>query len=85
MYLYVLYIHVYFCTLTHTLFVLFRSLSSLWRQENILQQELQSAREDLNKKEQALRSITGKVTVFPFYFLYFAYFSLIPCLPVFSF
>ncbi|XP_029645024.1 structural maintenance of chromosomes protein 3 isoform X1 [Octopus sinensis] len=34
--------------------------NSLWRQENILQQELQSAREDLNKKEQALRSITGK-------------------------
>lgn len=32
----------------------------LWRQENVLQQELQTTREELSKKEQALRSMTGK-------------------------
>lgn len=29
-----------------------------------MQQELQSCREELSKKEQALRSITGKVVIF---------------------
>ncbi|KAK6174533.1 hypothetical protein SNE40_017790 [Patella caerulea] len=34
--------------------------SSLWRQENALQQTLQTTREELSKKEQGLRSLTGK-------------------------
>ncbi|XP_050395923.1 structural maintenance of chromosomes protein 3 [Patella vulgata] len=34
--------------------------SSLWRQENALQQTLQATREELSKKEQGLRSLTGK-------------------------
>ncbi|XP_046369014.1 structural maintenance of chromosomes protein 3-like [Haliotis rufescens] len=34
--------------------------SALWRQENSLQQTLQSGREELSKKEQGLRSLTGK-------------------------
>ena len=35
--------------------------SALWRQENVLQQELAATKEELSKKEQALRSMTGKV------------------------
>ncbi len=35
----------------------------LWRQENAMQQQIASIREEVNKKEQALRSITGKVRV----------------------
>ena len=35
--------------------------SVLWRQENAMQQQIASVREELSKKEQALRSITGKV------------------------
>jgi hypothetical protein len=35
--------------------------SALWRQENILQQEINTTREELSKKEQGLRSMTGKV------------------------
>ncbi|XP_064600089.1 structural maintenance of chromosomes protein 3-like [Liolophura sinensis] len=34
--------------------------NTLWRQESVMQQELQAAREELSKKEQGLRSITGK-------------------------
>ncbi|XP_041368808.1 structural maintenance of chromosomes protein 3-like [Gigantopelta aegis] len=34
--------------------------SALWRQENTLQQTLASTREELAKKEQGLRSLTGK-------------------------
>lgn len=35
----------------------------LWRQETLLQQELQSTREELSKKEQGLRSMIGKATL----------------------
>ena len=38
--------------------------SALWRQENILQQEINTTREELSKKEQGLRSMTGKVGYF---------------------
>ena len=38
--------------------------SVLWRQENAMQQQIGSVRDELNKKEQALRSITGKVCFF---------------------
>lgn len=38
------------------------SYSALWRQETLLQQELQSTREELSKKEQGLRSMIGKVS-----------------------
>ncbi|OWF38325.1 structural maintenance of chromosomes protein 3-like [Mizuhopecten yessoensis] len=34
--------------------------NAMWRQENIMQQELVGIREELSKKEQALRSMTGK-------------------------
>ncbi|KAG1659850.1 Structural maintenance of chromosomes protein 3 [Nymphon striatum] len=34
--------------------------NELWRQENTMQQNLSQVKEDLNKKEQALRSMTGK-------------------------
>lgn len=34
--------------------------NNLWRTENAMQQQIASLKEDLNKKEQALRSITGK-------------------------
>ncbi|KAK3611250.1 hypothetical protein CHS0354_003879 [Potamilus streckersoni] len=34
--------------------------SVLWRQENVLQQELQAVREEYHKREQALHSMTGK-------------------------
>ncbi|KAL3863460.1 hypothetical protein ACJMK2_005214 [Sinanodonta woodiana] len=34
--------------------------SVLWRQENVLQQELQGVREEYHKREQALHSMTGK-------------------------
>ncbi|XP_052773319.1 structural maintenance of chromosomes protein 3-like [Mya arenaria] len=37
--------------------------SSLWREENHLQQNLVSLRDELSKKEQALRSMTGKATL----------------------
>ena len=37
--------------------------SVLWRQENAMQQAIASTREEVSKKEQALRSITGKVSV----------------------
>lgn len=37
--------------------------SALWRQENVLQQELAATKEELSKKEQALRSMTGKATL----------------------
>lgn len=43
--------------------------SALWREENKLQQDLASVRDELSKKEQALRSMTGKVNMiiyFPF-------------------
>ena len=33
----------------------------MWREENRLQQDLASGRDELSKKEQALRSMTGKV------------------------
>lgn len=39
----------------------FSFTSVLWRQETLLQQELQSTREELSKKEQGLRSMIGKV------------------------
>jgi structural maintenance of chromosome 3 (chondroitin sulfate proteoglycan 6) len=35
----------------------------LWRTENGMQQQIGSLREELSKKEQALRSITGKVSL----------------------
>ena len=35
--------------------------SALWREENALQQTLVSLRDELTKKEQGLRSMTGKV------------------------
>ena len=35
--------------------------SNLWRAENQMQQKIASLRDELSKKEQALRSITGKV------------------------
>lgn len=35
--------------------------SMLWRTENALQQQLNAVREELSKKEQGLRSLTGKV------------------------
>jgi len=35
----------------------------LWRQENAMQQQIASVREELSKKEQALRSITGKAVL----------------------
>ena len=35
----------------------------LWRQENSMQQQISSLRDELNKREQALRSITGKVGI----------------------
>lgn len=38
--------------------------SVLWRQETLLQQELQSTREELSKKEQGLRSMIGKVSCY---------------------
>jgi hypothetical protein len=36
--------------------------STLWRTESSLQQTLNAAREELQKKEQGLRSLTGKVS-----------------------
>jgi hypothetical protein len=39
------------------------SCSVLWRQENSKQQEISSHREELSRKEQALRSMTGKVLI----------------------
>lgn len=38
--------------------------SVLWRQENSKQQEISAHREELSRKEQALRSMTGKVLIF---------------------
>jgi len=35
--------------------------SNLWRAENQMQQRIASLRDELSKKDQALRSITGKV------------------------
>jgi len=35
--------------------------SNLWRAENQMQQKIASLRDELSKKDQALRSITGKV------------------------
>ncbi|KAH3790706.1 hypothetical protein DPMN_168913 [Dreissena polymorpha] len=35
--------------------------SALWREENVLQQNLVSLRDELSKKEQGLRSMTGKL------------------------
>lgn len=37
--------------------------SALWREENVLQQNLVSLRDELSKKEQGLRSMTGKATL----------------------
>ena len=37
--------------------------SSLWRQENSIQQEIATTKDELHKKEQTLRSMTGKVRV----------------------
>lgn len=37
--------------------------STLWRQENTLQQQLSSTTEELNKRLQGLRSLTGKVLI----------------------
>ena len=42
-------------------FIIDGLFSVLWRQENAMQQQIGSVRDELNKKEQALRSITGKV------------------------
>ncbi len=39
--------------------------SVLWRQENAMQQQINSIRDEVSKKEQALRSITGKVWLSP--------------------
>ena len=35
--------------------------SELWRQENAMQQNLAMLKEELSKKDQGLRSMTGKV------------------------
>ena len=37
--------------------------SSLWRQENTLQQSLSMSRDELYKQEQGLRSVTGKAVL----------------------
>ena len=49
------------------LLLCFIHFSALWRQENVLQQELAATREELSKKEQALRSMTGKVGISIYY------------------
>lgn len=36
--------------------------SELWRQENAMQQNLAMLKEELSKKDQGLRSMTGKVS-----------------------
>lgn len=46
----------------YTFYDIFNSLlSELWRQENAMQQNLAMLKEELSKKDQGLRSMTGKV------------------------